>query len=150
MKNIKLTVKQKRFANEYIKSGNATQSYIDAGYSATSRSVAEANSRRLLGNERVHTYIELMNKKLEEESIADMKEIKQFWTKVIRSEEKYVEMKDRIRASELIARTNGAFLDKVEHSGETTQIIKEDVNLSNLSVKELKELEELITKTEAD
>ena len=47
---MKLTEKQKRFAEEYIKLGNATQAYIDAGYSVTKREVAEANARKLLGN----------------------------------------------------------------------------------------------------
>ncbi|MFB3206295.1 terminase small subunit, partial [Staphylococcus pseudintermedius] len=30
---MKLSIKQQRFADEYIKSGNATQAYIKAGYS---------------------------------------------------------------------------------------------------------------------
>jgi phage terminase small subunit len=46
---VKLTPKQKKFADLFIKSGNATQSYIDAGYKATKKSVAEANARKLLG-----------------------------------------------------------------------------------------------------
>nr|WP_237446583.1 terminase small subunit [Shimazuella alba] len=45
-----MTPKQKEFADLFIKSGNATQSYIDAGYKATNKSVAEANARKLLGN----------------------------------------------------------------------------------------------------
>ena len=41
---MKLTEKQKRFADEYIKSGNATQAAIKAGYSKrTARTIAQQN-----------------------------------------------------------------------------------------------------------
>ena len=115
MDSIKLTVKQKNFADIYIKSGNATQSYIDAGYKASSRNVAEANSSALLGNHKVKSYIDMINKRIQDESIAGMIEIKQFWTRFIR--EASFEDKDRLKASEYLAKTNGAFIDKIEHSG---------------------------------
>lgn len=122
MKDIKLTIKQRRFCELYVETGNGTQSYIDARYKASSRKVAEANSRRLLANERVQEYIELLNKKILDESIANMVEVKQFWTRFIR--EANFEDKDRLKASELIAKTNGAFIDKVEHSGDINVLDK--------------------------
>ena len=69
---MKLTEKQKRFAEEYIKLGNATQAYIDAGYSVTKREVAEANARKLLGNNSVIEYIKELNDALKSAQIADM------------------------------------------------------------------------------
>lgn len=116
LKDVKLTVKQKKFADEYVKSGNATQSYIDAGYKASNRKVAEANSNKLLGNHRVIEYIGKVNKEIQTASIADMVEVKEFWTNTMRN--KYKEDKDRLKASEYLAKTNGAFIDRVEHSGE--------------------------------
>lgn len=44
---MKLTIKQKRFADEYIISGNATQSAIKAGYS---KKYAATNTDKLLKN----------------------------------------------------------------------------------------------------
>lgn len=116
LEKIKLTVKQKKFADAYIKSGNATQSYIDAGYKASNRKVAEANSNKLLGNHKVKAYLLEVNKTIQTASIADMVEVKEFWTNTMRS--KYKDDKDRLKASEFIAKTNGAFIDKIEHSGE--------------------------------
>ena len=47
---MKLTAKQRLFADEYIISGNATQFYIKAGYSVTTDKVASSNVQTLLGN----------------------------------------------------------------------------------------------------
>jgi len=70
VKERKLTVKQKEFADRYIETSNVAQSYIDAGYSVTKRSVAEANARKLLGNYSVKKYIEERMKELEDKQIA--------------------------------------------------------------------------------
>lgn len=99
----------------YIKTGNAKQSYIQAGYKARDNA-AEANASRLLRNDKVRIYLDERNKLLESDKVADMKEVKEFWSNLIRNGE--AEYKDRLKASEYIAKTNGAFLDKVEHSGE--------------------------------
>ena len=40
---MKLTAKQRLFADEYIKSGNATQAYIKAGYQVKSYGFGEAD-----------------------------------------------------------------------------------------------------------
>lgn len=44
-----------------------------------------------------------------------MKEVKEFWTNVLRNEG--TEIKDRLKSSEYIAKTSGAFLDKVDANG---------------------------------
>lgn len=109
----KLTDKQQKFADHYIASGNASDSARQAGYSA---SYANTHVYKLLENARVRSYIEERNAQLESDRIASMKEVKEFWTNTMRDE--CAEYKDRLKASEHIAKTNGAFLDKVEHSGE--------------------------------
>ena len=55
---MKLTQKQCLFADEYIKSGNATQAYIKAGYSVRSDNAAAVNANRLLRNAKVKDYID--------------------------------------------------------------------------------------------
>ena len=57
----KLTIKQKKFADEYIISGNATESAIKAGYSDKT---AYSSGQRLLKNVEVKEYIQ---KRQEEE-----------------------------------------------------------------------------------
>ncbi|CAM3731436.1 terminase small subunit [Mesobacillus zeae] len=85
---MKLTEKQKRFADYYIETGNATQSYIDAGYKATSRQVAEANARKLLANYSVKKLIDERMAEKEDEQIAKQDEVLRYLTKVMRREEK--------------------------------------------------------------
>lgn len=81
----KLTIKQKKFADEYIKTGNATQSAINAGYS---KKYANTNASKLLQNTTIKAYIDDRMKKLEEEAIADQKEILKGLTRQARREEK--------------------------------------------------------------
>ena len=83
---MKLTQKQRLFADEYIKSGNATQSYIKAGYSVKSEKVAGVNATRLLGNARVKSYIDAKMAEIESHKIADAKEAMQSITAIARGE----------------------------------------------------------------
>lgn len=52
---MKLTLKQQKFADEYIKTGNVYQSAKNAGYS---ENYAKGNSVKLLENVSVSEYIE--------------------------------------------------------------------------------------------
>ena len=54
----KLTLKQKKFADEYVISGNATAAYKLAYASVKKDSVARANGSRLLTNANVSNYVE--------------------------------------------------------------------------------------------
>lgn len=110
-----LTEQQKKFCDNFIKSGNATQSYMDAGYTAKG-AAARANASRLLTYDNVKEYIEQRSKSIEKDTIAGIQEVKEFWTEILRSEKQ--DVKDRMKASELMAKTYGAFLDRVEHTGD--------------------------------
>ena len=81
---MRLTAKQKLFADEYIKSGNATQSAIKAGYS--DRYVA-TNTSKLLKNTNINAYISAKMAAIESRKIADAKEVLQYLTRVLRGEE---------------------------------------------------------------
>ncbi len=124
----KLTPKQKAFADEYIKFGNATQAAISAGYSAkTARSIGQEN----LTKPDISNYINERLKQIEDEKIMDMKEVMQRLSAIARaeSEEEVVtnqgevllvktKTSDQIRAMELIGKRYGAWTDKKEVSGD--------------------------------
>lgn len=81
---MKLTQKQRLFADEYIKSGNATQSAIKAGYSPkTVRSIGQEN----LTKPDIKAYIDAKMAEIESHKIADAKEVLEFYTRVLRKEE---------------------------------------------------------------
>ena len=130
---MKLTEKQKRFADYFIKTGNVTESAKRAGYKQP-----HVQGSQCLDKLGIKNYIKERNKQLEDSRIADMKEVKQFWTDALR--EKGNDYKDRLKASEYIAKTNGAFLDKVEHSGAVTN---KNIDMSDLTTEELRKLAQL-------
>ena len=82
----KLTIKQKRFADEYIISGNATEAYKKAGYSASNDRVANVEGHKLLRNPKVQAHLDEQQKKLESSKIADQQEVLEFLTAVMRGE----------------------------------------------------------------
>lgn len=128
-----LTIKQQKFADLYIETGNATQSYVDAGYKATKREVAEANARKLLGNYSVQKYIENRMQELQQNSIASQEEVLQYLTKVMRGKEKDqfgldASLQDRTKCAELLGKRYGTFVDKKELTGGYTVELVDDVN----------------------
>ena len=137
----KLTIKQKKFADEYIKTGNAYKSALNAGYS---ENYAKNATKFLLENNgQISAYIDERMKKLEEEAIADQAEVLKFLTRIMRDEEKEevlvnignfeqeiqtmkVSAKDRIKAAELLGKRYGSWTDKVDLSSDLTLIFEDD------------------------
>ena len=126
----KLNEKQKAFANYYIESLNATESYKRA-YNVVNQSTAEANGSRLLRNAKVKNYIEEVMSAKDESRIASQDEILQILTDIARgiTEEEVVQfsqlgeelrttrkptIKDRMKASELLGKRYRMFTDKTE------------------------------------
>nr|WP_317357559.1 terminase small subunit [uncultured Tyzzerella sp.] len=127
-----MNVKQKIFADEYLVCLNATESAIKAGYS---KKTAYSIGQRLLKKVEVKNYIDEHLKKLEDEKIAEAKEVMEYLTKVLRGEEteetiviegkgdgiskarkikKEISPKDRLKAAELLGKRYGLFTDKLQ------------------------------------
>lgn len=111
----KLTVKQRKFADEYMISGNATDAAIKAGYKKKSAySIAGQNLKK----HEIIQYITERQKKLESKKIAQQKEIFEYLSSVMRGEqtetvmtadgpvETPVSVKDRINAAKELLRRN--------------------------------------------
>lgn len=124
----KMTLKQQRFADEYIITGNATQSAIKAGYSSK---YANTNANKLLQNTTIKNYIDERLAKLESEKIATQEEVLQYLTSVMRGEktepllvldgegtQKVIQavpnVQSRTRAAELLGKRYGTFTDRVD------------------------------------
>lgn len=124
----KLTLKQKRFADEYIISANATAAAIKAGYS---KKIARSIGQENLTKPDIKAYIDERLEKLESEKIATQEEVLQYLTSIMRGDQqektlisvgefgqKIVDIdvgaKDRIKAAELLGKRYRLFTDKVE------------------------------------
>lgn len=163
----KLTVKQKKFADEYMISGNATEAAIKAGYKKKSAySIAGQNLKK----HEIIQYITERQKKLESKKIAQQKEIFEYLSSVMRGEqtetvmtadgpvETPVSVKDRINAAkELLRRNPGDPLIKAQtekaiaeakvatvQAEELEKITDSSVKkMNNLTIDELKRLAHL-------
>lgn len=109
-----LTEKQKKFADYYIKCGNATEAAKRAGYSEkTARQIGTEN----LSKPSVSAYINQRLAQIEDESIADIKEVLMFYTKVMRGEEKDqfgldASLNDRLKAGDSLMKRYAAGAEK--------------------------------------
>jgi len=126
--------KHELFCQEYSKTGMSTESYIKV-YNTKKRTTAEVNASRLLSNAKIKERINELSNTVLSDSIATMAEIKEFWTNIIRNTQEA--SKNRLKASELMAKSYGAFLDKVELSGKVTNV---NLNSTELSEEELLKL----------
>lgn len=80
-----LNKRQIDFVQEYMKTNNVRQSAIKAGYSPKTASV---QGSRLLTNVKVSAYINAINERLESDKIADIQEVMEYLTSVMRGEKK--------------------------------------------------------------
>lgn len=80
-----LNKRQIDFVQEYMKTNNINQSAIKAGYSPKT---ARSQGSRLLSNVNIRAYIDAINERLESDKIADIEEVMQYLTSVMRGEKK--------------------------------------------------------------
>lgn len=111
---VKLTEKQQRFADEYIRTGNITQSYLNAYQNVKKESTAASNGSRLLRNAKVKAYIDERLEKLKKQSIAEQDEILQYLTSVMRGE---------IKDERLLVVGDGDFGSEVEKHETRAEIV---------------------------
>ena len=142
---MKLTPKQKAFADFYIELGNATEAAIKAGYS---KSYAQTHVYKLLENARIKNYIEERMKQIESDRIAKAEEVLAFLSSSLRGDileevvatesdgvggvkpvilKKQLSAKDRIKAAELLGKRYALFTEKVDLDGNLEVTIIDDI-----------------------
>ena len=136
-----LTLKQQKFCDEYIISGNATQAATLAGYSKkTARSIGQEN----LTKPDIKKYIDERLEELESSKIAKQDEVLRYLTSIMRGFETEqtlrgtgegmqtiddieVSAKDRIKAAELIGKRYAMWTDKQEVTGDIAITFIDDI-----------------------
>lgn len=103
---MKLNQRQRLFCEYYVGecNGNATDAMIKAGYSPK---FAANNTTKMLNNTKVAEYIAEINSKITNHNIATIEDIHSFWTAILN--DNTVAVRDRLKASELLAKCKGAF-----------------------------------------
>lgn len=123
-----MTPKQRKFCDEYLISGNATDAAIKAGYSPKT---AKQTGSENLAKPDLKQYIETELEKLHSAKIADAQEVLEYLTAVMRGQHTEqvlklvgdgiqtvtdidVSAKERLKAAELIGKRYALFSDKVD------------------------------------
>ena len=141
---MKITIKQQRFADEYIISGNATEAAIEAGYA---KRAAYQQGAENLRKPHIKAYIAERLEAINSAKIADQEEVLQYLTSVMRGEtqsavvvvegegdgvscarlmDKTPDEKEKLKAAELLGKRYGAFTDKVEVGADLELNVKVD------------------------
>ena len=135
-----LTLKQRKFCDEYIISGNTEQAAIKAGYS---KAYARGNAHKLVANVSMKSYIDARLSEIASKKIAQQEEVLQYLTSIMRGEETEqtlrglgegeqmiddieVSAKDRIKAAELLGKRYGMWTEKIDVSGGVVFITGDD------------------------
>jgi phage terminase small subunit len=116
----KLTEKQRRFVEAYMgqAAGNATEAARLAGYKGNDITLGAVGAENL----KKPQIIEALKERVDDcPLIMSRKELQEFWTRVAKGEEldgkDLPVMRDRLKASEMLGKSQAVFVDKVEHSG---------------------------------
>lgn len=146
---MKLTIKQQRFADEYIISGNATEAAIKAGYA---KKAAYQQGAENLKKPHIREYIDKRLEEINDKSIAKQEEVLQYLTSVMRGTtqsavvviegdgdgvssarlmDKTPDEKERLKAAELLGKRYGAFTEKVEVGADLELNVKVDYGDGN-------------------
>ena len=137
-----LTLKQRRFADFYLETGNATESYVNAGYGTKKGKGAESESFKILRKPSIQAYIQKISAEKDSERIASQDEVLQFLTSVMRGEtseeiigfsmhgetlraDKKPNLKDQVKAAELLGKRYLLFTEQ-QKIDLTNRLIFED------------------------
>lgn len=130
---LKLTIKQKKFADEYIRLGNATQAAINAGYKHKNAAGMGAENLR---KPQIAEYINDKLKSLDAKKTMQIKEIMEKLTSIARGEIKeerldkdggIVETRplfaDRLKAMDMLGKRYGMWNGMAQEAASQTVII---------------------------
>ena len=130
-----LNPKQEAFCLHYAKTGNATESYKQAGYVCKSDAVVAASAVRLLNQVKVKARLAELAEMAASEKIAGIREVQERLTAILRMEQmedqvvvegcgdgvseakiikRKAQLKDVLKAGELLAKMQGAFDNKLQ------------------------------------
>lgn len=140
-----MTEKMMLFCEEYLKDKelNASKAYKIAYPACKTDMAARVNASKLLKRPDVKAYIQEKLNEIHTENTADIKEVEEYLTSVMRGKsksevlklngdgyqtviEKHPEEKDRIRAAELLGKRYGMFKDNVSMDIVVPQFSGED------------------------
>ena len=113
-----LTIKQQRFIDVFA--GDIKEAAKKAGinYDYARRLATKSHIKNAIKNR--------VEKKIRPRDIASRKDRQQFWTEVMRGGKKKSNMRDRLRASELLGKSEADFTENINHGGSVRIVLESD------------------------
>jgi len=145
-----MTEKQKMFCDEYLIDLNGTRAYKAVYKNIKTDNAAASRASKLLDQDDIKEYIDKRLGELANERTADIQEIMEYLTAVMRGEshsvvlamcgdgcqktiEKPPDEKERLKAAELIGRRYGMWSDKFEVKNKSEEQVNKSIsNIENL------------------
>ena len=121
--NARLTSRQKRFCEIYAGNGNASESARLAGYSI--KASQQAGSE-VLSNPVVVEYLAELTSTIASEHIATAVARQKWWTSIMYDDMQ--KMSDRLKASEILGRAHGDFIQKIEVVNDLAMLSDEELD----------------------
>ena len=121
------SVRQEKFCLEYAKSGNATEAYKLAGYTASDEA-ARRNASRLLTNADVQARLQELQQETAIPAIADAQEIQSLLTEAMRNCAANGDVLGICKTADILNKMHGAYVNKTEltsNAGGTLQFVWE-------------------------
>lgn len=106
---------QENFCVEFVRCGNATEAYKNAGYKVRSDKVAGVCAAKLLRNAKVQSRIAELRSEMDSHKIMDAAERRELLTQFARDEE--TAKPDRLKAMDLLNKMDGVYINKTQVSG---------------------------------
>jgi phage terminase small subunit len=112
-----LTAREHRFVERFMASGNATKAAQQAGYSA--RTASQIGYRLL---RKVQIQQAIAERTANDPAVWTREDRQRFWTNVANGAAGFAKasLRDRLKASELLGKSQADFVERVEHSGKLT------------------------------
>ena len=141
----RLTEKQQAFCDHYIKTLNATESYLKGYGEHLGYNTAMTNGSKLLRNTKIRDYIDSFMEDIKTERIADAEEVLELLSSIARGEAKGGGLQgvgggveaiaddipptigERVRAAELLGKRYSLFTDKQEINATVTPVFLDDI-----------------------
>ena len=127
----KLTIKEKAFCREYVKTGNGIQSLRKAGYNPKNDNVASTHVARLLHKSIVMDEIERLQEKKDNAAIMSGQQVMEMFTKIANGEVKDqfgldASLNDRIKALQELAKRTIDIDNRIKGNPDTLVQVKID------------------------
>lgn len=135
----KISPQKEIFAQHLAKHGNQAEAYRAAYPKSKAKPKTQVEKASRLASEgNVRARVNALREEIKNDAIADARERREFWTQIMRGTQTIVmdgqistipvDMKDRLKASELLGKADGDFIDrKILQNPDGTPLIPSDM-----------------------